>query len=119
MTHEDVRVPDSPEGVKLIRDFIDRACDQGFCRDTAIAPGQRLLQDRLCLRRRLADIDVTPQDDGSGIFSVSSAALAIEVGLRACLFAGEAGACDPTLRQSCRAVDSRRCAGADPDLDGL
>ena len=31
----------------------------------------------------------------------------------------EAGARDPALRQSRRAVDGRRCAGADPDLDGL
>jgi hypothetical protein len=42
--------------------------------------------------------------------------------LRACarrLLVGEAGASDPALRQSCRAVDGRRRAGADPDLDRL
>ncbi len=54
-----------------------------------------------------------------GSLAVSGAALAIEIGLRARLLAGEAGARDPALRQSCRAVDGRRCAGADPDLDGL
>jgi hypothetical protein len=43
----------------------------------------------------------------------------MEIGLRARLLGGEARARDPTLRQSCRAINGGRRAGADPDLDGL
>ena len=83
MAREDVGVPDFPEGPKLLRDFIDRSCDQGFCRHAAIALAQRSLQDRSCLGRRLADIDVAPQGDGAWLLTVSGAALAIEIGLHA------------------------------------
>src|SRR5437763_16757842 len=78
-----------------------------------------MLQYRLRLRRRLADVDVAPQDEGAGRPAVSSAALTIEFGLRTRLLRGEAGARDPAFRQSCRAVDGWRGAGADPDLYGL
>src|SRR5439155_6706884 len=77
------------------------------------------LQYRLCLGRRLADIDVTPQHDGAWLSAVSGTALTVNVGLRAGLLAGEAGARDPAVGQSRRAVDSGRCAGADPNLDRL
>ena len=50
---------------------------------------------------------------------MSGAALAIEIGLRPRLLVGEAGARDPAFRQSCRPIDRWRCAGADPDVDGL
>ena len=46
--------------------------------------------------------------DGARLLAVSGAALAIQIGLRAGLLAGEAGARDPALRQSRRAVDGRR-----------
>jgi hypothetical protein len=119
MAHEDVGVPDFPEGSKLLRDFVDRSRDQGFCRNARIALAPRVLQHRLCVGRRLADTNVAPQRNGARLLAVSGAALAIKIGLRSGLLAGEAGARDPPLRQSCRAVDRRRCAGADPDLDGL
>src|SRR5438067_3608102 len=50
---------------------------------------------------------------------LSGTSLAIEIGLRAGLLARKARARDPTLRQSRRAVDRWRRAGADMDLDGL
>jgi len=78
-----------------------------------------MLQHRLCLRRRLADVNVAAQDEGARLPTASGAALAIEIGLRARLLAGEAGARDPALRRSCCSVDGRRGAGADPDLDGV
>jgi len=119
MAHEDVGVPDFLEGPKLFRDFIGRSRDQGFCRNAAIASAQRVLQHRLCLARRPADVNVAPQGDGVWLPAVRGAALTIDIGLNAGLLEGKAGARDPALRQSCRAVDGRRCAGTDPDLDGL
>ena len=119
MAHEDVGVPDFLEGPKLFLDFVDRSSNQGFCRNAAIALAQRMLQYRLCLGRRLADVNVAPQDNGAWLPAVSGAALTVDIGLRTRLLVGEAGARDPALRQSCRAVDGRWCAGADPDLDGL
>ena len=101
MAHEDVGVTDFPEGPKLLCDFVDRARDQGFCRHAAIASAQRMLQHRLRLGRRVADVNVAPQDDGARLPAVGGAALAIEIGLRARLLAGEAGARDPALRQAC------------------
>ena len=92
MAHEDVGVPDFLEGPKLFRDFIGRSRDQGFCRNAAIALAQRLLLHRLRLGRRPADVNVAPQDDGARLLAVSGAALAVEIGLRARLLAGEAGA---------------------------
>src|SRR5206468_9797199 len=68
---------------------------------------------------RRADIDVTPQHDGARLSAVSGTALKIHVGLHASLLAAKAGARDPAVGQSRRAVDSGRCAGADPDLDRL
>src|SRR5579864_1917605 len=65
MAHEDVGVADFPEGPKLFCDFVDRARDQGFCRHAAIASAQRMLQHRLRLGRRLADVNVAPQGDGA------------------------------------------------------
>src|SRR5262249_13426786 len=112
MAYEDVGVPDFPEGPKLLRDFVDRSRDQGFCRHAAIAPIQRLLQQRLRLGGRLADINVAPQDDGVRLFAVGGTALTIEIGLCARLRPGEAGARDPAFRQPCRAADGWRCTGA-------
>jgi hypothetical protein len=78
-----------------------------------------MLQYRLCLGRRLADVNVAPQDNGAWLPAVSGAALTVDIGLRTHLLGSEAGAGDPALREPCRAVDGRRCAGADPDFDGL
>src|SRR5438105_10541738 len=97
VAHRDVGVSDCREAPKLFRDLVDRPRDQGFGRHAAIASAQRMLQYRLCLGRRLADIDVTPQDDGPWLSAVSGAALTIQIGLRAGLLAGEAGARDPAL----------------------
>ena len=87
MAHQDVGVADFREAPKLFRDFVDRSRDQGFRRHAAIASAEGLLQYRLCLGRRLADVDVAPQDDGARLSAVSGAALAIHVGLRAGLLA--------------------------------
>src|ERR1700724_2659131 len=108
MAHEDVGVPDFPESPKLLCNFVNGPRDQGFCRNAAITLAQRALQHLLCLGRRLADINVAPQRDSAWLPAVSGASLTVEIGLHARLFAGEAGARDPALRQSCRAVDSRR-----------
>src|SRR5215471_12518045 len=105
MAHEDIGVPDFPEGPKLFRDFVDRSRVQGIGRNAPIALVQRLLQYRLRLGRRLADINVSPQRDDTWLLAVSGAALTIKIGLRPCLRGGEAGARDPALRQSCRAID--------------
>src|SRR5438552_9762431 len=119
MARRDLGVADFREAPNLFRDLVDRSRDQGFGWAAAIASAQRLLQYRLCVGRRLADVDVAPQDDGARVFAVGAAALAIHIGLRAGLLACEARARDPALRQSRRAVDGPRCAGADPDRDGL
>ena len=76
---------------KLFRDFVDRSCDQGFRRNTAIVSAQRMPQHRFCLGRRLADVNVAPQGDGVWLPAVSGAALTIDIGLRARLRVGEAG----------------------------
>src|SRR5262249_42595320 len=119
MTYEDVSVSEFRKSSKLFRDFVDRARDQRFCRDAAIALVQRMPQYCLRLGRRLADVDVAPQGDGRWLLAVSGAALAVEIGLRARLWAGEPGTRDPALSQPCRARDRRRRTGADPDIDGL
>src|SRR5215471_5596174 len=81
MAYEDVGVPDFREGPKLLRDFVDRSRDQGFCRHATIALAQRSLQHGLALGVRLANVNVAPQRDGARLFTVSGAALAINVGL--------------------------------------
>jgi hypothetical protein len=47
---------------KLFRDLVDRAGDQGFCRNTGIALAQRMFRYRLCLGRRFAEVNI-----GAGI----------------------------------------------------
>src|SRR5207248_6777232 len=118
MAHQDLGVPDFTEHPKLFRDVVDRSSDQGFRRDAPIAPAKRMLQYRLRLGRRLADVNVAPQHDGAWLSAVGGAALAIKISLRASLLAGKPGARDPALCQPCRAVDRRRRAGADVDFDG-
>src|SRR6516164_6417103 len=80
MTHEDVSVPKLLKAPKLFGDFVDRSGDQGPCRNTAIASVQHMFQHRLCLGRRLADVNVAPQGDGVWPPAVSGAALEIEIG---------------------------------------
>src|SRR5205085_10135621 len=113
------RCTDVPEGPKLFLDFVARSCSQGFCRHAAIASAQCMLQYRPCLRRRLADVNVAPQDNRAWLPAVSGAALTVDFGLRTRLLVGEAGAGDPALRDPCRAFNRRRCAGPDPHFDGL
>ena len=105
--------------ISLFRDFVYRSGDQRFGRHATIASGQRVLQHCLSLGGRLADVNVAPQDDRARPPAISRTSLTIEIGLRARLLGGEARARDPTLRQSCRAINGGRRAGADPDLDGL
>src|SRR5438067_8818224 len=119
MAYEDVGVSDFLEIPELLRDFVDRARDQRFRRHAAVAAAQRLLQYRLRLNRRLADVNVAPQDDGAWLSAVSGTSLAIEIGLRAGLLAGKAGARNPAVRQPRSAINRRQCARADMDLDGL
>src|SRR5437764_2813026 len=119
MAYQDFGVSDFLEIPELLRDFVDRARDQRFRRHAAVAAAQRLLQYRVRFIRRLADINVAPQHDRAGLSVVNGAALAIEIGLRAGLLAGKAGARNPALRQPSGAVDGRRRAGSDMDLDGL
>ena len=59
---------------------------------------KRVPQYRLCFNRRLADVNVAPQDDGAWLSAVSGTSLAIEIGLRAGLLARKTRARDPTLR---------------------
>jgi hypothetical protein len=115
----DFGVPEFREAPKPFGDLVDRSSDQGFSRNAATAAAQRVLQYRLRLGRRLADIDVAPQHDGARLLTVNGAALEIQIGLRAGLVEGEAGARDPALGQSRRAVDGGRCARAYPDFDRL
>src|ERR1700687_6109756 len=72
-----------------------RARDQGFCRHAAIASAQRVLQHRLRLGRRFADVDVAPQDDGVRLPAVGGAALAIEIGLHRAVADGSAISAPP------------------------
>src|SRR5205085_7081725 len=119
MAYQDFGVSDFLEIPELLRDFVDRARDQRYRRHAAVAAAQRLLQYRLRLIRRFADVNVAPQHDRAGLSAVNGAALPVEIGLRAGLLARKARARDPTLRQSRRPVDGRRRAGSDMDLDGL
>src|SRR5437763_2558525 len=113
MAYQDFGVSDFLENPEMLRDFVDRARNQGFRRHAAIAAAQRLLQYRLRLIRRLADVNVAPQHNRAGLSAINGAALAIEIGLRAGFVAGKAGARNPALRQPRSAVDGRRSAGAD------
>jgi hypothetical protein len=87
--------------------------------EVAVAAAQRLLQYRLRLIRRFADVNVAPQHDRAGLSAVNGAALPIEIGLRAGLLAGEAGARNPAVRQPRSAINRRQCARADMDFDPL
>src|SRR6266576_3458403 len=98
MAYQDFGVPYFLEIPELLRDFVDRARDQRFRRHAAVAAAQRLLPYRLRLIRRFADVNVAPQHDRAGLSAVNGAALPIEIGLRAGLLAGEAGARNPALR---------------------
>jgi len=64
-----------------------------------------VLQHRLCLGRRLADVNVAPQRDSTWLPAVSGAALTIEIGLRARLLVAEAGArVQPSASRAARSM---------------
>src|SRR5881275_3374873 len=119
MAYQDFGVSDFLEIAELLRDFVDRARDQRFRRHAAVAAAQRLLQYRLRLIRRFADVNVAPQHDRAGLSAVNGAALPIEIGLRAGLLAGKSGARNPAVRQPPSAINRRQCARADMDFDRL
>ena len=116
MAHEDVGVPHFPENPELFRNVIDRSRDQGFCRHTAIALAQRQLEypaRRTTRRRRRHAARRWRRAPCRKRCSAHDTGRPARVPLR--VQAGSRSSLPPGVL----AVDRRRCAGADPDLDRL